>query len=115
MVENTGYDHSADMWCLGVRLYEFIVALPPFEAPGDPRHTLRKIQDAVFDIPKSVSSGVQNRVIQEQQSWLVAVMAPVPKVAHPKLTGPPTTMCVREQCARLHSQPSPAEGIAIFV
>ena len=71
MVENTGYDHSADIWCLGVMLYEFLTGSPPFEAPGEPRHTLRKIQDAVFEIPDYVSPGVPLRVtLSAFRGWM---------------------------------------------
>lgn len=35
MVEGRKYDNTADVWCLGVLLYEFLVGSPPFEADGE--------------------------------------------------------------------------------
>jgi len=62
MVESAGYDQSADLWCLGVILFEFLTGSPPFEEPGDARNTLRRIQDATFTIPEYVSPGAADLI-----------------------------------------------------
>eukprot|EP00668_Euglena_longa_P000645 GGOE01000784.1.p1 GENE.GGOE01000784.1~~GGOE01000784.1.p1 ORF type:complete len:386 (+),score=72.57 GGOE01000784.1:46-1158(+) len=98
MVDNVGYDRSADIWCLGVILFEFLTGAPPFEAPGDPRHTLRRIQEATFEIPDYLSSGaadlIRRMLVRDstqrpsisdvlQHPWLVEMLAAAPVATSP--------------------------------
>eukprot|EP00667_Euglena_gracilis_P015439 EG_transcript_16061 len=86
MVDNAGYDRTADIWALGVILFEFLTGAPPFEVPGDPRHTLQRIQGATFEIPNYLSPGAADLI----QKLLVRDSAQRPAIAdvlrHPWLT-----------------------------
>jgi len=42
MVEHKSHDHTVDIWCLGVLMYEFLVGSPPFEA-RDQKGTYQRI------------------------------------------------------------------------
>jgi len=50
-----GKDHSAavDIWSLGVLCYEFLVGVPPFEAPE--RDTYKRIAKVDLRIPNTIS------------------------------------------------------------
>lgn len=61
MVEGRQYDASADIWCLGVLLYEFLVGSPPFEADGQTA-TYRRIRNVDLRFPNSVSPGARDLI-----------------------------------------------------
>eukprot|EP00993_Chasmostoma_nieuportense_P001658 NODE_2519_length_1156_cov_26.595724_g2400_i0.p1 GENE.NODE_2519_length_1156_cov_26.595724_g2400_i0~~NODE_2519_length_1156_cov_26.595724_g2400_i0.p1 ORF type:complete len:347 (-),score=89.94 NODE_2519_length_1156_cov_26.595724_g2400_i0:93-1133(-) len=46
MVEQQAYSPTADLWCLGVLCYEFLVGKPPFEAEGQEAtyHNIRAVR-----------------------------------------------------------------------
>merc|ERR1719231_1769771 len=50
MVTNQKHDARADVWGLGVLMYEFLVGRPPFE-DNDERGTYRKIKNMVPEFP----------------------------------------------------------------
>ena len=61
MVEGRQYDSSADIWCLGVLLFEFLVGGPPFEAEGQ-QATYRRIRTVDLKFPNSVSPGARDLI-----------------------------------------------------
>lgn len=61
MVEGRQYDSSADIWCLGVLLFEFLVGNPPFEADGQSA-TYRRIRNVDLRFPNSVSPGARDLI-----------------------------------------------------
>ena len=70
MVEGREHDATADIWSLGVLLYEFLVGSPPFEADGY-RATYRRISSVDLRFPPSVSPGARDlisRLLKKDQS-----------------------------------------------
>lgn len=61
MVEAREHDNTADIWSLGVLLYEFLVGSPPFEAEGH-RATYRRISNVDLKFPPIVSSGARDLI-----------------------------------------------------
>jgi serine/threonine protein kinase len=61
MVEGRQYDASADVWCLGVLLYEFLVGDPPFNAEGQ-QATYRRIRYVDLQFPNIVSAGARDLI-----------------------------------------------------
>ena len=59
MVEGREHDSSADIWCVGVLLYEFLVGNPPFEADGKAA-TFRRISRVDVSYPPSVPLGARH-------------------------------------------------------
>lgn len=47
------YDHTVDIWSLGVLMYEFLIGKPPFETE-DPTETYQKIRNVDLSFPNSV-------------------------------------------------------------
>ena len=49
MVDGKDYDHTIDIWCCGVMLYEMLNGLPPFTPVGDhePNAKEKKIYDNI--------------------------------------------------------------------
>ena len=47
------YDHTVDIWSLGVLMFEFLFGIPPFEAI-DHDETYRKIGNVELDFPESI-------------------------------------------------------------
>ncbi|KAK8794859.1 hypothetical protein WA158_001839 [Blastocystis sp. Blastoise] len=54
MVLSKPHDHTADIWCLGVLTYEFLVGHPPFEAEGKDA-TFKRITKCDLQFPPTVS------------------------------------------------------------
>lgn len=61
MVEGRAYDATADIWCIGVLLYEFLVGSPPFEAEGQ-KATYRRISNVDLKFPNSISPGSKDLI-----------------------------------------------------
>jgi serine/threonine protein kinase len=61
MVEGRPYDETADIWCIGVLLYEFLVGSPPFEAEGQ-KATYRRISNVDLRFPNSISPGAKDLI-----------------------------------------------------
>lgn len=61
MVEGREHDSSADVWCVGVLLYEFLVGSPPFEADGKAA-TFRRISRVDVNYPPSVPLGARHLI-----------------------------------------------------
>ena len=61
MVEGREHDSTADIWSLGVLMYEFLVGSPPFEAEGY-RATYRRISCVDIRFPPSVSPGARDLI-----------------------------------------------------
>ncbi|XP_016843918.1 aurora kinase C-like [Nasonia vitripennis] len=61
MVKGQAYDHSVDLWGLGVLAYELIVGQPPFLA--DTFHeSCCKIKKARYEFPNHLSSGAKDLI-----------------------------------------------------
>ena len=61
MVEGRAYDETADIWCIGVLLFEFLVGSPPFEAEGQ-KATYRRISNVDLRFPNSISPGAKDLI-----------------------------------------------------
>jgi len=53
MVEGKDHTAAVDIWSLGVLCYEFLVGVPPFEAPE--RDTYKRIAQVDLKIPNTIS------------------------------------------------------------
>ena len=61
MVEGRDHDATADVWSLGVLMYEFLVGSPPFEAEGY-RATYRRISSVDLRFPPTVTEGARDLI-----------------------------------------------------
>ncbi len=61
MVEGRDHDHTADIWCLGVLMYELLVGQPPFQAIGE-RAVCRRISNVDVRFPDIVTPGAQDLI-----------------------------------------------------
>ncbi len=85
MVEGREHDATADVWSLGILMYEFLVGSPPFEAEGY-RATYRRISSVDLRFPPIVSPGARDlisRLLVKDQAKRMR-LADVPK--HPWIT-----------------------------
>ena len=64
MIEGKDHDSAVDVWSLGVLMYEFLVGSPPFEAPGGPNETYKRICAVDLKFPSSVSEGARDLIRQ---------------------------------------------------
>lgn len=61
MVNGQTYDHTVDLWAVGVLTYEFLVGQPPFLA--DTYHdSYRNIKKASYEFPSYLSSGAKDLI-----------------------------------------------------
>lgn len=61
MVEGTSHSTSADNWCLGILLYEFLVGSPPFESEST-KETYKRIVKCDIKYPAYVTPGARDLV-----------------------------------------------------
>ena len=64
MIEGKDHDSAVDVWSLGVLMYEFLVGSPPFEAPGGPNETYKRICAVDLKFPSSVTEGARDLIRQ---------------------------------------------------
>lgn len=57
MIEQKTYDHTVDLWSLGVLVYEFLLGSPPFETETN-HETYRKIVTVDYSIPRNSMSAL---------------------------------------------------------
>ena len=72
------YNDKADVWSLGVLLYELFVGAPPFEE-DDRESTAKAILTATPELPDWISSGILrslNVLILGSSIWRCLVLAP---------------------------------------
>ena len=62
MVEGRAHDQMVDVWSLGVLMYEFLVGSPPFEAPGGPSETYKRICSLDLKFPSTVTEGARDLI-----------------------------------------------------
>jgi serine/threonine protein kinase len=70
MVEGREHDSSADIWSLGILMYEFLCGSPPFEAEGY-RATYRRISNVDLRFPPIVTDSAKDlirRLLVKDQS-----------------------------------------------
>ena len=54
MLSRQEYDHSIDIWSIGILTFEFLTGKPPFEGP-DQRETVANIKVAAIEFPDYIS------------------------------------------------------------
>lgn len=54
MLNHQSYDHTVDLWCLGILTYEFICGNPPFESQ-ETSVTYQKIKAVDYTFPNHVT------------------------------------------------------------
>lgn len=59
MIQHRPYDHTVDLWCLGILAFEFLVGNPPFETQNA-TETYKRIVTLSYRIPDFVSELAQN-------------------------------------------------------
>lgn len=63
MVESQPYDHTVDIWCLGVLMYEFLAGNPPFVAKTY-KDTYRRIAKVDLIFPSHFSEEAKALLLQ---------------------------------------------------
>ncbi|CAL8100943.1 unnamed protein product [Orchesella dallaii] len=63
MVEGRAHDKTADIWSVGILLYEFLVGNPPFETQSY-NSTYDKIMRCEYTFPEHVSQGARDLIIK---------------------------------------------------
>lgn len=61
MVEGTTHHTSADIWCLGILIYEFLVGMPPFET-NDTQQTYKRIVKCDIKYPEHMSDPAKDLI-----------------------------------------------------
>lgn len=103
MVEAREHDSTADIWSLGVLMYEFLVGSPPFEAEGY-RATYRRISNVDLRFPPIVTPGARDlisRLLVKDQSKRLK-LSEIPK--HPWIVAQMNIYKQKTQAAQLHQQ-----------
>lgn len=59
MIQQRPYDHTVDLWCLGILAFEFLVGNPPFEAQNA-TETYKRIVTLNYIIPDYVSAAAKS-------------------------------------------------------
>lgn len=62
MIEGKNHDVNADIWSLGVLLYEMICGKPPFEDEEGYKETYRKIVNVDISYPDFVSKEARDLI-----------------------------------------------------
>lgn len=57
---------SADLWCLGILAYEFIIGAPPFETPGGYQQTYKRIAKVDLHWPEEYPVSEEARDLIEK-------------------------------------------------
>lgn len=63
MINGKGHTEKADLWSLGILLYEFLVGHPPFEASTN-SETYRRINSVDLHFPEFVSEGPRDIIVK---------------------------------------------------
>jgi serine/threonine protein kinase len=61
MVDGVPHDYTADIWALGVLLFEFLTGRPPFESDTQ-KETYRKIRNIEILFPNYISRGARDLI-----------------------------------------------------
>jgi aurora kinase, other len=86
MVEGREHDHTVDVWCLGILMYEFLVGRPPFEADGN-KETYRRIAHVDYSVPPGSMSDLASDLIRQLLVKDPSKRLPLDEVAnHPWVT-----------------------------
>lgn len=70
MVEGRAHDKTADIWSVGILLYEFLVGRPPFETLSY-NSTYDKIMRCEYAFPDHVSQGARELITKVRICFLV--------------------------------------------
>ena len=62
MVDKVDYNHSVDIWCIGILTYEFLTGSPPFESQTQ-KETMEKIKSAKIAFPDYMSDDAKNFIM----------------------------------------------------
>ena len=80
MVERRSHDHRADVWCVGVLMYEFLYGQPPFEAK-EQKETCERI--ARVDVQWGGLEGGEVKVSEEAKDLMTRLLVKEPKSRMP--------------------------------
>eukprot|EP00743_Colponemidia_sp_Colp-15_P005856 GILK01006295.1.p1 GENE.GILK01006295.1~~GILK01006295.1.p1 ORF type:complete len:498 (-),score=39.25 GILK01006295.1:86-1579(-) len=75
MVEGKEYDEAVDIWCLGITMYEFLTATPPFAADNE-AETYKNISTAELYLPSHLSSDARDllsKLLQKDPAQRISI------------------------------------------
>eukprot|EP00742_Colponemidia_sp_Colp-10_P010510 GILJ01011543.1.p1 GENE.GILJ01011543.1~~GILJ01011543.1.p1 ORF type:complete len:490 (-),score=66.12 GILJ01011543.1:181-1650(-) len=75
MVEGKEYDAAVDVWCLGITMYEFLTATPPFAADNE-AETYKNISTAELYLPSHLSSDARDllsKLLQKDPAQRISI------------------------------------------
>lgn len=110
MIMRKGHDASADLWCLGVLMYELLVGIAPFTS-GQPKATYARILEVDLKWPRSLpltehsKDLVRKLLVKEPKSRLSLAKV----LAHPFITTfykPPSQSSNHSDSSSQPSQPA---------